>query len=98
MMNENRLENLSRCEQIVMEEIWRLGQAESCQIRETLEERGINWKAQTISTFTTRLRKKGYLEMHRKGKQFFYIPKVNCERYVEKLKEELEDFCRITGV
>lgn len=37
------------------------------------------WKQQTVSTFMTRLRNKGYLEMERKGRVFIYASRVTME-------------------
>ncbi|MGN0141524.1 MAG: BlaI/MecI/CopY family transcriptional regulator [Roseburia sp.] len=97
-MNENRLQDLSRCEQTVMAEIWRCGKAESRQIREILNAKGIEWKPQTVCTFIRRLQVKGYLDMQRSGRHIFYIPVVKCEDYVQKLTEDFKMFCKTAGL
>ena len=42
---------------------------------------GKKWKVQTISTFLGRMVKKGYLNMERKGRVFYYDPLVTEEVY-----------------
>ena len=37
------------------------------------------WKPQTVSTFLTRLVRKGFLEMYRQGRSFFYHPRVSLD-------------------
>lgn len=39
------------------------------------------WKVQTVSTFLSKLVKKKYLKMERKGRLFFYYPLVSEEAY-----------------
>lgn len=46
-----------------------------------------NWKPQTVSTFLSRLCRKGYLDMYRKGRHFYYVPTITKEDY---LKSELQ--------
>ena len=61
------------------------------QIREVVNMRyGKDWKSQTVSTFLQRLVGKGYLQMHKKGRVFFYQPLVDAEEcQIEKLQNIL---------
>ena len=63
------------------------------QIREAVNKKyHYNWKPQTVSTFLARIRKKGYLEMERKGRCCYYYPLIELDRYQnEKLCEVWED-------
>ena len=97
-MNGSKLEDLSRCEQKIMTEIWRMGSADSRMLVEVMEKKGCFWKIQTISTFLSRLVNKGYLDAHKKGRNFFYTPRVDKHLYASKLQSEYEEFCRCTGV
>lgn len=42
------------------------------------------WKVQTVSTFLSRMVKKGYLSMERKGRTFCYYPLVTEESYCKR--------------
>ncbi len=74
---------LSDCEQMVMKCIWDSG--EELGVKELMEivnqKYDKTWKLQTVSTFVARLVKKGYLDMYRKGRTFFYRPLLKEEEY-----------------
>lgn len=74
---------LSECEVLVMKVIWQNSEAMSIQeITSRINQRyGKDWKVQTVSTFLSRAVKKGYLEMRRKGRTFYYYPTVAQEEY-----------------
>ncbi|NLL78283.1 MAG: BlaI/MecI/CopY family transcriptional regulator [Clostridiales bacterium] len=74
---------LTECEQQVMKCIWDTRADMSLQqITVLVNERyGKTWKPQTVSTFLSRLVKKEYLEMYRKGRQFFYHPHIMEQTY-----------------
>jgi predicted transcriptional regulator len=91
------LQDLSRCEQRVMAEIWGMGEADMRMIMQIMEQKGTIWKPQTVSTFLARLVRKGYLNTRREGRTVFYIPKIECKTYAEKLQEEYEQFCKAAG-
>lgn len=42
---------------------------------------GKDWKPQTVSTFLSRLVKKGFLTFYRKGRYAYYEPAVSKEEY-----------------
>ena len=86
-MEQNRQfitqEELSECEVLVMKVIWQSSEALSIQeISAALSQRyNKDWKLQTISTFLSRAVRKGYLEMRRRGRFFFYYPLVTEAEY-----------------
>ena len=86
-MEQNRQfitqEELSECEVLVMKVIWQSKEVLSIQeISASLSQRyNKDWKPQTISTFLSRAVKKGYLEMRRRGRSFFYYPLVTEAEY-----------------
>lgn len=50
-----------------------------------------NWAPQTVSTFLARIREKGYVTAHRKGRYTFYEPIVTKEEYrTERCRGMLE--------
>lgn len=81
---------LSECEQMVMKCIWNSEEALGVQeLTEIVNQKyGKTWKLQTVSTFLARLVKKGYLEMQRKGRTFFYKPAVKEDVYKKQLLTE----------
>lgn len=77
------IKRLPEAEEMVMAIVWRanedLGMEE---IRKKVNEKNHKeWKPQTVSTFLTRLRRKGYLTFYRKGRYMFYQPKISLEDY-----------------
>ena len=62
--------DISACEKLVMKVIW--DSTEELALQEVMDgvnhENGKNWKPQTVSTFLSRLVKKGFLNMYRKGR------------------------------
>ena len=72
---------MTDCELMVMKCIWDSPVELSMQqVREMVNLRyGKDWKSQTVSTFLKRLVGKGYIQMHRKGRVFFYQPLADAE-------------------
>ena len=62
--------DISACEKLVMKVIW--DSTEELALQEVMDgvnhENSKNWKPQTVSTFLSRLVKKGFLNMYRKGR------------------------------
>lgn len=85
---------LSDCEQMVMKSVWAATQEIGVQeITEYVNQKyQKTWKLQTVSTFLSRLVKKGYLEMYRKGRTFFYKPLVNEREYRKWIMMEYINF------
>ncbi len=86
--------SLSDCEELVMRCIWDsetdIGVQEITQM--VNERYGKQWKQQTVSTFLVRLVKKNYTDMYRKGRNFFYHPKVEKAEYCENMLKDYVDF------
>lgn len=77
------MEELTASETLVMKVIWQNDEAMSIQdilqrVNSCYEK---DWKTQTVSTFLSKMVKKGYLSMQRKGWYFFYYPLVTEEEY-----------------
>ena len=74
---------LTDSELLVMKTVWESEEplpVQEIMTRTTLKY-GKKWKVQTISTFLGRMVKKGYLNMERKGRVFYYDPLVTEEVY-----------------
>lgn len=67
---------LSETEMVIMKELWKIGKPTS--VKELAEHfsaiQKIEWKVQTISTFLTRMERKGFIKSAKKGKAKLYFP------------------------
>ncbi|HBU82242.1 MAG TPA: BlaI/MecI/CopY family transcriptional regulator [Paenibacillus sp.] len=85
----NQLQKLSDTEMELMEVIWECDPpVTSTELLHMFSERGKEWKAQTISTFLSRLVDKGALTATRHGRTNKYVPRISPEDY--KLLETQE--------
>lgn len=77
------MEELTNCEVLVMKVIWHSEEVLSIQeiTRAVNAAYDKDWKVQTVSTFLSKMVKKGYLDMQRKGRYFFYYPLVTESEY-----------------
>jgi len=74
---------ISESEWVVMEEIWNQNPVTAAEIVHNLE--GVtDWKDQTIRTMLTRLIKKSFVRMTRKGQTYLYEPLVARDSVVEE--------------
>ncbi len=86
--------HITNCECCVMKVIW--ARDEEPGLREVMAE--VNerfnkeWKIQTVSTFLTRLVKKGYLTMERRGRVFYYFPAISESEYAKRETAKCVDF------
>ena len=86
-----KIEKLTESEEIVMRAIW------DCRNEPVLQDvvdrvnglYGREWAPQTVSTFLTNLRRKDYLEMHRKGRICKYHVKVEEKDYRKHILKEI---------
>lgn len=82
--------DISMCERYVMKVIW--DSEESLALQEIMDtvnrENGKEWKPQTVSTFLSRLVKKRYLELYRKGRYCYYRPLVSKQEFWQATMEE----------
>lgn len=78
----NRVQKLSDTEMELMEVIWECTPpVTSTELLALFAERGREWKAQTISTFLSRLVDKGALTATRDGRTNKYTPRISPEDY-----------------
>ena len=79
------INKVSECEEMTMSVIW--DATHDLALEEVMNEvnrrYGKTWKPQTVSTFLTRLRTKGFLNMYRKGRYAYYQPLVTKEEYCQ---------------
>lgn len=75
--------DLSTCEEMIMIVIWNSPTDLDLMsvLRATNDRFHTNWKPQTVSTFLTRARKKGYLSGYKQGRFTFYQPLISIEEY-----------------
>lgn len=78
----NQVQKLSDTEMELMEVIWECAPpVTSTELLALFAERGKEWKAQTISTFLSRLVDKGALTATRHGRTNKYTPRISPEDY-----------------
>lgn len=78
----NKVQKLSDTEMELMEAIWTsTPPVTSAELLHLFILRGKKWKAQTISTFLSRLVDKGALSVTRHGRTNKYIPRISPEEY-----------------
>lgn len=89
-----RAKEITECEKVVMKCVWdNENDLSMQQITELVNTRfGKDWKTQTVSTFLARLVKKGYLQMYRKGRCFFYSPLVDKDEYKDDVLKDYVQF------
>ena len=65
----------------VMKALWEIGETASrSEIEQHLTE--FNWNANTVNTYLTRLRQKGFVDVTRSGRDNFYTALVSREDYL----------------
>ncbi|MFC9708717.1 BlaI/MecI/CopY family transcriptional regulator [Paenibacillus sp. JNUCC31] len=78
----NQIQKLSDTEMELMEAIWECEPpVTSTELLHLFSQRGKDWKAQTISTFLSRLVDKGALMATRHGRTNKYVPRISPEDY-----------------
>ncbi|MBT2765955.1 BlaI/MecI/CopY family transcriptional regulator [Paenibacillus sp. NPDC058910] len=78
----NQVQKLSDTETELMEVIWECTPpVTSTELLGLFAQRGKEWKAQTISTFLSRLVDKGALTVTRHGRTNKYMPRISPEDY-----------------
>lgn len=94
-MENNVVKNmkLSECEEMIMKILWADEKdLDLVTVTQRAKERfGKEWKLQTVATFMTRLKGKGWIEIYRIGRYSHYHPLVSVEQYREKKIEEMFD-------
>lgn len=78
-----KIKGITECEEVVMKCIW--DSQEKLALSDITamvnEKYGRIWKPQTVSTFLSRLVKKGYLDLYRQGRYFYYTALVSQKEY-----------------
>lgn len=84
-------EKLSECEEMIMSVIWKADEDPDVQqVSEQLKAKfGKEWKVQTILTFISRMRTKGYISIYKKGRYSHYHPEVDLQEYRAWKMEEV---------
>ena len=98
-MRENEEKNLSETQRKVMAVIWDWDSDTPLDLMGIVERANerfqMQWKSTTVSTFLSYCRKKGFLSFERKGRDFYYTPKVSKEEYFLKF---LQEHCDVLGI
>lgn len=92
-MGREKEGRITECEEIVMAAVWKLGVPQDLMtiVNYVNEEFGETWKPQTVSTFLSRLKKKGYLDAYDKGRYRYYFSTITKDEYVQKKIRVLTD-------
>ena len=74
---------ISVCEKMIMKVLWEAEEdldlmTISAKVKEEFEK---EWKLQTVATFMTRLKKKGYVSVYRNGRRSYYHPLINTNEF-----------------
>ncbi|MFS0723164.1 BlaI/MecI/CopY family transcriptional regulator [Paenibacillus sp. 1P07SE] len=78
----NQVHKLSDTEMELMEAIWASDPpVTSTELLTQFAEKGRDWKAQTMSTFLSRLVEKGALATTKEGRTNKYVPRITREAY-----------------
>lgn len=88
------MHELSKSELLVMKSLWELGDGKSRPEIETYVNMHFqkDWKPTTISTFLTRLKEKGYVELRRTERNWLYYIQISEKDYQENQMKELLEF------
>lgn len=87
-------ERMTECEQLVMKTIWDSDEEISLlEIQKRVNSKyHKTWKPQTVSTFLSRLVRKGYLCSYQHGRIFLYQILVSLEDYKSQLADSYVNF------
>ncbi|GAB6930824.1 BlaI/MecI/CopY family transcriptional regulator [Paenibacillus sp. JCM 10914] len=78
----NQVQKLSDTEKELMEAIWACTPpVTSTELLSMFAQKGREWKAQTVSTFLSRLVDKGILTATKHGRSNQYVPRISPEEY-----------------
>lgn len=88
------MESMSECELVVMKVIWsRDEELVLSQIVQLVEDMyGRKWNPNTVSTFLSRLVRKGYVTSYKKGRYYFYHVVVTEDEYKAILTSDQINF------
>ncbi len=89
------MKEVSKCEEQTMIAVWKC--KEPPDLQKVLSKVNTlfdhQWKPQTVSTFLSRLKNKGYLTTKKEGRYCYYYPTITLEQYrKEKMKGLMQVF------
>lgn len=88
------METLTNKEQLIMKCIWDFKEAPTVyDINDLLKEKyHMEYTRSTTRTYLTKLEKKGYLRLKRKGMFSYIFPVMSAEEYCQKQMEHMKNF------
>lgn len=91
---------LAECEEMIMSVLWSADEDMTLdEVTEKVNRRfGKNWKIQTVATFLTRLKKKGYINIYRVGRYSHYHPEVKLDTYKKAVLKRAKDILLFESV
>lgn len=97
----NGNQKLSECEEMIMKVLW--DAEEDLDLTQVTERVGIRfgkvWKIQTVATFMTRLKNKGWIEIYKRGRYSHYRPIVTIDVYRKtKMLEIFDLFTKLESI
>lgn len=89
----NESQKISDCEEMIMKVLWDAGEdLDLVQVTEQVRIRyGKVWKLQTVATFMTRLKNKGWINIYKIKRYSHYHPIIEIEAYREEKMLEVVD-------
>lgn len=89
----NESQKISDCEEMIMKVLWDAGEdLDLIQVTEQVRIRyGKVWKLQTVATFMTRLKNKGWINIYKIKRYSHYHPIIEIEAYREEKMLEVVD-------
>jgi len=94
----NESQKISDCEEMIMKVLWDAGEdLDLIQVTEQVRIRyGKVWKLQTVATFMTRLKNKGWINVYKIKRYSHYHPIIEIEAYrEEKMLEVVDLFAKL---
>jgi len=94
----NESQKISDCEEMIMKVLWDAGEdLDLIQVTEQVRIRyGKVWKLQTVATFMTRLKNKGWINIYKIKRYSHYHPIIEIEAYrEEKMLEVVDLFAKL---
>lgn len=79
----NTNQKISECEEMIMKVLWEAEKdLDLVEVTEGVSSRyGKQWKLQTVATFMTRLKRKGWIDIYKEKRYSYYHPMVSLDEY-----------------
>ena len=79
----NANQKISECEEMIMKVLWEAEKdLDLVEVAEGVSTRyGKQWKLQTVATFMTRLKGKGWIDIYKIKRYSYYHPRVSIDEY-----------------